>query len=86
MNQVAFRGTLIVLTHMIVLFGHETAHSHFANRAKPLAARIYCDRNLCDPGARGAPALDALAKNRNDASWNISRGFVALRSVLSLRC
>ena len=28
MNQVAFRGTLIVLAHMIVLFGHGAAHSH----------------------------------------------------------
>jgi hypothetical protein len=28
MNQVAFRGTLIVLTHMAVLCGHGAAHAH----------------------------------------------------------
>jgi hypothetical protein len=35
MNQVAFRGTLIVLTHMIVLFGHGAAHSHLQIEPSP---------------------------------------------------
>ena len=28
MNQVVFRGTLVVLAHMIVLFGHGATHLH----------------------------------------------------------
>jgi hypothetical protein len=35
MKQVAFRGTLIVLTHMIVLFGHGAAHSHLQIEPSP---------------------------------------------------
>jgi hypothetical protein len=35
MNQVAFRGTLIVLAHMIVLFGHGMAHSHLQIEPSP---------------------------------------------------
>jgi hypothetical protein len=33
MKQTAFRGTIIVLAHMIVLLGHGAAHSHLHIRA-----------------------------------------------------
>jgi len=35
MKQVAFRGTLIVLAHMIVLFGHGAAHWHLQIEPNP---------------------------------------------------
>jgi hypothetical protein len=35
MNQVAFRGTIFVLVHMIVLFGHGAAHSHLQIEPSP---------------------------------------------------
>jgi hypothetical protein len=35
MNQVAFRGTLIVLAHMVVLVGHGAAHSHLQIEPSP---------------------------------------------------
>jgi hypothetical protein len=35
MKQVAFRGTLIVLVHMIVVFGHGAAHSHLRIEPSP---------------------------------------------------
>jgi Mn2+/Fe2+ NRAMP family transporter len=35
MNQVAFRGTLIVGAHTIVLFGHAIAHSHLQIEPSP---------------------------------------------------
>lgn len=35
MNQIAFRGTLIVLAHVVVVFGHGAAHSHLQIEPSP---------------------------------------------------